>query len=64
MSRESDHYPALVDRNRCYFNQDVDVLVSSDPDEVIMTFKEENTPEYIKQTVPEIRRFLSLWTER
>jgi hypothetical protein len=63
MSRESDHYPALVELNRGYFNQDVDVLVGGDLDEVIMTFKEENTPEYIKQTVQEIRRFLSLWTE-
>jgi len=61
MSRESDLYPAMMDLNRGYFNQDVDVLVSSDPDEVIKTFKEENTPEYIEQTVQEIRRFLSAY---
>ena len=61
MSGESDHYPALMDLNRGYFNQDVDVLVSNDPDEVIKTFKEENAPEYIEQTVEEIRRFLSAY---
>jgi len=47
MSRESDHYPALMDLNRGYFNQNVDVLVSGDPDEVINTFKKENTPECV-----------------
>jgi hypothetical protein len=61
MSRESDHYPALMDLNRGYFNQNVDVLVSGDPDEVINTFKKENTPECVEQTVQEIRRFLSTY---
>jgi predicted nucleotidyltransferase len=61
MSRESDHYPTLMGLNRGYFNQDVDVLVSADPDEVINTFKNENAPEFIEQTVQEVRRFLSAY---
>jgi hypothetical protein len=61
MSLESDHYPALMGLNRGYFNQDVDVLISGDPDEVVSTFKKENAPELIEQTVQEIRRFLSAY---
>jgi hypothetical protein len=51
MSRESDHDTALMELNRGYFNQDVDVRISRDPDEVIKTFKEEGAPAYIAQTV-------------
>jgi predicted nucleotidyltransferase len=61
MPSESDNYPALMNLNRAYFNQDVDVLISPDPDEVVRVFKEELSVEYIEETVQDIRRFLSLY---
>jgi hypothetical protein len=35
-------------------------ITTEDPDEVVKTFREENSPEFIEQTVREIRRFLLL----
>jgi predicted nucleotidyltransferase len=61
MPSQSDNYPALMDLNRGYFSQDVDVVISREPDEVIRVFKEENSRECIEETVQDIRRFLSLY---
>jgi CdiI immunity protein len=61
MPSESDKYPALMNLNRAYFNQDVDVLISLDADEVDQVFKQEISVEYIEETVQDIRRFLSLY---
>lgn len=61
MPSESDNYPALTNLISAYFNQDVDVLISTDPDEVVQVFKEEISREYIEETVRDIRRFLSLY---
>lgn len=61
MSQESDDYPALMDLNRGYFNQDFEVLISRDPDEVVRVFREENTPDCVEETVRDIQRFLSVY---